>query len=418
MFILSAINLIEGRSLSNNDALSIHQYAKVAKWGANENVTKVQQGRSNSGHALWPHKSDVNFIQTQNSKPTVVKQFPVYIKPQSRQDSVKVDNNPGIGEVIQDRFNARPAFSYTQIPPRNQDSATYGPPKLSTPPAAFPAVFNVAPASASSNKPPVDLYTSPYSSYNPPDIKPETNQDSYPPSIDSYAAPPSDDSYAAPPSHGDGPEQLPPKPTSATLGPPLSPDFGHSHVREVDVYPSDHEDYQMPKNGGDMPPEPPKSIDDVYYPPDFPKDQQQMKAVDMTADLNPPSGPAAFDHHFPHYLYDNHHFDHHVYEEIPHHTTTEATEKRVSSTHYSYYYLGRKLWYIPLYFSIYFMIYVTALILKSIARHKVELKNEWSTSHSRSARQLNLGSLETVDHLHRNITAALDTAHKLYDEIM
>ncbi|XP_073990995.1 uncharacterized protein [Rhodnius prolixus] len=39
---------------------------------------------------------------------------------------------------------------------------------------------------------------------------------------------------------------------------------------------------------------------------------------------------------------------------------------------YTYYYIGRHLWYIPLYFSIYFVIYVGLLVLKSIARHKIQ----------------------------------------------
>ncbi|XP_069689142.1 uncharacterized protein [Periplaneta americana] len=38
---------------------------------------------------------------------------------------------------------------------------------------------------------------------------------------------------------------------------------------------------------------------------------------------------------------------------------------------YSYFYVGRKLWYVPLFFSVYFMLYVLALVLRSIARHKI-----------------------------------------------
>lgn len=47
-------------------------------------------------------------------------------------------------------------------------------------------------------------------------------------------------------------------------------------------------------------------------------------------------------------------------------------EDRVSKKPYSYYYLGRKLWYIPLIFSVYFIIYVGALVLKSVAKHKIQ----------------------------------------------
>lgn len=38
---------------------------------------------------------------------------------------------------------------------------------------------------------------------------------------------------------------------------------------------------------------------------------------------------------------------------------------------YSYFYLGRRLWYIPLYFTVWFTFYVAWLIIQSIGRHKV-----------------------------------------------
>lgn len=77
--------------------------------------------------------------------------------------------------------------------------------------------------------------------------------------------------------------------------------------------------------------------------------------------------------HYPEIIYDDHH-DHHHHVEPPT-TTTEAPppepppEPRVKK--YSYFYIGRKLWYIPLYFTVWFSFYVLWLILKSIARHKV-----------------------------------------------
>ncbi|RZF38468.1 hypothetical protein LSTR_LSTR011958 [Laodelphax striatellus] len=51
--------------------------------------------------------------------------------------------------------------------------------------------------------------------------------------------------------------------------------------------------------------------------------------------------------------------------------TEPPQEERQQSTLFGYYYIGRKLWYIPLYFSIYFVLYVAALIIKSIGRHKI-----------------------------------------------
>jgi len=82
------------------------------------------------------------------------------------------------------------------------------------------------------------------------------------------------------------------------------------------------------------------------------------------------------------YEHDHHDDFHHdvIYDHIPvyheHHPkpTTEEPEmndQRLDKRPYSYYFIGKKLWYIPLYFSIYFIIYIAALVLKSVARHKI-----------------------------------------------
>lgn len=91
---------------------------------------------------------------------------------------------------------------------------------------------------------------------------------------------------------------------------------------------------------------------------------------------DPPSGDDHDHHHhhhdYPDIIYDFDHHHHHHHEEPPPEptTTTEAPEEpRVKK--YSYYYLGRKLWYIPLYFTLWFCLYVAALIIRSIGRHKV-----------------------------------------------
>uniref|UniRef100_A0A1A9W3Y7 Uncharacterized protein n=1 Tax=Glossina brevipalpis TaxID=37001 RepID=A0A1A9W3Y7_9MUSC len=91
--------------------------------------------------------------------------------------------------------------------------------------------------------------------------------------------------------------------------------------------------------------------------------------------------------HDPELIYDNH-VQHHSYNPhlhyYPHYHTTTTTqapppepppEPRVKK--YSYFYIGRKLWYIPLYFTVWFTFYVLWLILKSIARHKVNLPNHY-----------------------------------------
>ncbi|KAL2750550.1 histone-lysine N-methyltransferase set1 [Vespula maculifrons] len=70
---------------------------------------------------------------------------------------------------------------------------------------------------------------------------------------------------------------------------------------------------------------------------------------------------------------DHDHYHEVIYDHLPefhhhhHHRSTtpepEMNDQRLDKRPYSYYFIGKKLWYIPLYF--------TALVLKSIARHKI-----------------------------------------------
>lgn len=412
----------------------------------------------------------------------------MYQQPSSKPDK-KIEHIPGIGEVIvaeaQDRFEARPHFSSkggissTYLPPaQSNPSPTYLPPSTTSVP--------VAPRPSSS------LYDSPYNSYNPPVFKPEESYspNNYPPHGNS------DDSYSPPESSKQSSKTKPTADSYVSLGPPVAPHDDYDHPGhnddddndhpDEDDHPmhDDHEDFEphdfhkdspqdpmaMYKNQDGPPKHPPKSFDDVYYPPDFPKDQipnghaggmhsmqemppddqDPMPPDDENQDMMPPDnhdmmppedmddepksmGPpdhmdpppheyeAEHGHAFPQYLYDHHHYNQHVYEEIPHMAPAKE-DKRVSSTHYSYYYLGRKLWYIPLYFSIYFIIYVTVLIVKSIARHKVKLKYKWyeHDQDAKQARSLNLDDArrEEVDNIHRNVSVALANATAKYDKVL
>nr|XP_040239241.2 uncharacterized protein LOC120959707 isoform X1 [Anopheles coluzzii] len=89
-----------------------------------------------------------------------------------------------------------------------------------------------------------------------------------------------------------------------------------------------------------------------------------------------------FDHdHYPDFIFDHDH-DHHHHHDEP--TTTPApppppppAPETPRLKNYSYYYLSRTLWYVPLYFTLYFTVYVAILIIRSIARHKVNLPNQW-----------------------------------------
>ncbi|XP_014208048.1 uncharacterized protein LOC106639115 [Copidosoma floridanum] len=124
----------------------------------------------------------------------------------------------------------------------------------------------------------------------------------------------------------------------------------------------------------ELPEHPPKSLE---YPP---YGHHQQDEEDIIYDHEP----------------DDHHHHHHqpVYYHYLHpkpRTTTmepEPMDQRLNKRPtYSYYYIGKKLWYVPLYFSIYFIIYIGALVLKSIARHKINFPGppmEMSMNQSRS----------------------------------
>ncbi|KAH1023442.1 hypothetical protein HUJ04_012643 [Dendroctonus ponderosae] len=414
---------------------------------------------------------------TKKKNPSVAYQYPVYQHPESKMHQV-TENVPGIGEVIvakpmqaQDRFESRPLFAYknkfssaTYLPPSQPKKPAAPAPVTSSPPVAAPPPLQASDSGRGS-------YSSPYSSYNPPDFKPDDtgSADKYPPNTDYGPAQeaPMDDMKSA---STDPPKQMAPD-SYASLGPPVAPDDGEDHAQhDHPEYDFHHHDHSPPEDPMAMykyhegpPKEAPKSIDDVYYPPDFPKEQIDHPEMaghgdDMGGQGDDMGGPADMmkddgmmppgedegkanedpapddhmqmapppdydhDHHqghaFPPYLYDHHHYDHHVYEEIPHTTMApEKEDKRVSSTNYSYYYLGRKLWYIPLYFSVYFIIYVTVLILKSIARHKVKLKYKWYEHGSaKEARSLDLDDArhEAITEVHRNVSAALTNATTKY----
>jgi hypothetical protein len=51
--------------------------------------------------------------------------------------------------------------------------------------------------------------------------------------------------------------------------------------------------------------------------------------------------------------------------------TTPRPEEKSNTRRYTFYYIGRKLWYLPMYFSAYFATYLTLILVKAVARHKI-----------------------------------------------
>lgn len=216
------------------------------------------------------------------------------------------------------------------------------------------------------------------------------DSDSYgPPAADHMPKPPST-AYGPKPPTAYGP---PDHDMDAPAGPPITQTIEPHHG----YYDAKHNYYDHPV-GPPAPPPPPPADDDMAAP-------------------NGAHGPPGFGH-VPQYLdhdpkdhgYDFYGYDHHpVYHEV---TTTEAPEDmRVNKGQYSYYYLGRKLWYIPLYFSIYFIIYVTVLILKSIARHKVDFKHSLNDLHNKYRKSRNM----ELSDVRRNVERAIETSSRKYE---
>jgi hypothetical protein len=77
---------------------------------------------------------------------------------------------------------------------------------------------------------------------------------------------------------------------------------------------------------------------------------------------------------------------------------------------YTYFYVWRKLWYIPLFFSGYYIVYLFALVVKSIARHKIIFPESGSKSNKRD-----LNSEQTeFEGITQQVTTALETTDRLY----
>lgn len=128
----------------------------------------------------------------------------------------------------------------------------------------------------------------------------------------------------------------------------------------------------------------------------------------------PWTGKIPLDSSFPVYpLHDAHpptseYIDSHEIHEIEHHVEHNVDEDRVSKRPYSYYFLGRKLWYIPLIFSVYFIIYVGALVLKSVARHKIQFPEKLWALHDEPFGHLNDRKSRKIDEITEKYESAVE----------
>ncbi|XP_075974902.1 uncharacterized protein LOC142975725 [Anticarsia gemmatalis] len=197
-----------------------------------------------------------------------------------------------------------------------------------------------------------------------------------------------------------------------------SPSYGHHDAPPPSYHPeSDYPELIFDKPHGGM---------------DHGHGGDAMKVNDMGMMPPPPPaaaapdvGPAPDDHGFPHdfpgdfkYAHD---FDEHDYHHYHHHhpTTTTTTTEMPRVNRYSYYYLGKKLYYLPLYFSVYFVVYVGALIIKAVLRHKITYPNSFrpndntATFFSKRSVESHLSN-ENLHEITGRVTKAIASAAEKY----
>ncbi|XP_068626485.1 uncharacterized protein [Battus philenor] len=233
-----------------------------------------------------------------------------------------------------------------------------------------PSIPDYSPPSSAPPKQSISVYSPPTLPMKPP----APSVQSYIPSLQTMSLPFEGYSYNKP----SAPSEAPP-----ALDMNDNEDFQGYHYDKPDLSPP--ADYAQPED--DKPDEP----EDSGFPSDFPGDLKHN--ID----------------------FDEHDFYHHHH---PHTTTTTTEMPRVNR--YSYYYLGKKLYYLPLYFSVYFIVYVGALIIKAVLRHKIVYPNSWRPNGTtagffskRSIDSWNLSS-ENLHEVTGRVTHAIATAAKMY----
>ncbi|CAD7085442.1 unnamed protein product [Hermetia illucens] len=415
--------------ISADDASS--SYAKVVTLGSNGDKESWQ---GDSGPKLFKAlHTDLNIpvsttktIETTASgqdKDSSLGRAYTYINPYRiyprRQYSVNKNRSPSVIyprygssykriDQAMDRYTPGEAVATAQFK-KNKDGYNYNPPKMKpTRPSAI------------SYTPPKDLYAFPPnldSNYLPP-TQPPPSKPRKP--ITSYIPPP-----AGAPSGFVGPvnpEYLPPfmkESKSEDKGKPADSDTTEMPASNPsdDMLPPLTDSENPPSSETEMSAEkdmpPNESSDEMGKPdmeddmlshiespdmPDMPVMDEKPSSMDdhPDSDFVPPGDHDHFHLHgghsfygshgvdaFPEIIYDDHDHHHFHHDHPPPIVVTTTTAKpepppepRVKK--YSYFYLGRKLWYIPLYFTVWFSFYIFWLIVKSIARHKVNLPNHYT----------------------------------------
>ncbi|OWR47733.1 hypothetical protein KGM_215616 [Danaus plexippus plexippus] len=390
-----------------------------------------QIDRYNPAQPYLPHNEYGSKVSKQSS--------PVAVP--TRTTSNLVPPPPPPPKVYGDNFPS--PVSYESFPPYAPSSPDFAPapapPPQQSPPTAIEQSIDVSPNLDSDSGPP-DTSSQMDIGYR---YKPPTDSDSPMINMGYEYSPPA----PAPPTSHFIPTIPPPKKqfsgynynkpaATPVIMPPVddTPDFKGYHYKK----PEPVSDY-MPPSYGSQPsfeshdPKPPAHDSDypelIFNKPhgdtNMHDDGMGMMPPPPDTDTKPdsfvpPSDDHGFPHDFPTDFKFHHDVDDHVHDFHFHHddhTTTTTETPRVNR--FSYYYLGKKLYYLPLYFSVYFIVYVGALIIKAVLRHKIVYPNSWrpNTTTATFFTKRSVDEYLSNDNLHNithRVTRALAEAAEKY----
>lgn len=293
-----------------------------------------------------------------------------------------------VGSLVPPPPPSKPINNYLPPPSTYESFPPYPPSAPPSPPKQVPPIFNPPSVIDDSDSPPMDSVDSDGPptgyQYNPPSSK-------FMPTV----APPM--SSLNKPFKGYTYEK-PSAPKPAVNPPTYSYNFDHDNDDHDHDTHDDHDDHDAHDDHDTHDHPPDDHPDPPHDTPDYPElvfdkhkggsDDSKSPpddSQDDTMDMAPPPPPQAkpmdsgFPHDFPgdfkyHDDFDDFYHDHHHHY---HPTEPPSTTEMPRVNRYSYYYLGKKLYYIPLYFSAYFVAYVASLVIKSILRHKIVYPNSY-----------------------------------------
>ncbi|KAJ9578794.1 hypothetical protein L9F63_005002 [Diploptera punctata] len=197
------------------------------------------------------------------------------------------------------------------------------------------------------------------------------------------------------------PPKIPSSPTKYIYD---EPNFPWKDMYDISS-PSD--EHESPKPHKDME----DSKQDMKKPPPM-KDEHSSLPADMYGIHPPPpkepSPPSKHEHNEPTIPWKDAYWMHPPHDEMVHHEMKDEKkeEKKPQKRPVAYYYIGRKLYLIPAYFTLFFMPWVLAVLLRHVWRHKIKTPYNYWQSQSRSQ--------DKITNATEIVTRAIQTGNQKY----